>query len=307
MNEIGQKLKASIRAGRAMHGYIITGGDADAAEKLMLECAALLLFGTEETEMLPFSPDYAMLDGSIKVDDVRDIRREVSKATYSSINRVYVIKNAHLMNASSINAMLKLLEEPPEGTYFFMSGIEQRVLPTIRSRCMIIRLGSGDIKRVRRELEALGASETDALNYVAYADANLDAASRLFEDEGFRELRKGSIEALIAMLKKELPFGFFKKIEKDRNAVTSSIDFMLFACNDMLALKSGVSGIVQLNAADYESQLRTIANEFGFRSIFEISTRLTEAAERFASSTTPGQILDRLVADINTIATKRKA
>ena len=306
MNAAAEKLKASIREGRAMHGYIITGGDDSVTEKLMLECAALLIFGNEDTDRLANSPDFAMLDGSIKVDEVRDIRREVSKTTYSSVNRVFLIRNAHLMNASSINAMLKVLEEPPGGTYFFLSGIEARIIPTIRSRCMIVRLGEGSTDEVRLELEALGASPDDARSYAAYACASLDIAKRLYEDESFRELRSGAIEAFISLLNKELPFSFFKKIEKDRAAAMSSVEFMLAACHDLTVLKSGTACDVSLCAADYESELRAAANALNYTVIHDIAGKLTDACERLTSNASSGQILDRLAVDVNTVITRRK-
>ncbi|MBQ2201906.1 MAG: hypothetical protein II412_04985 [Clostridia bacterium] len=306
MNAAAEKLKASIREGRAMHGYIITGGDETVTEKLMLECAALLIFGNEDTDRLANSPDFALLDGSIKVDEVRDIRLEVNKTTYSSINRVFLIRNAHLMNASSINAMLKVLEEPPEGTYFFLSGIEPRIIPTIRSRCMIVRLGEGDPAEVQLALEALGASAADARRYTAYACASLDTAKRLYEDESFRELHSGAIEALIALLNKELPFSFFKKIEKDRTAAMNSVEFMLAACYDLIALRSSTGCGVSLCASDFESELRLAANSIGFTVICEVAAKLTEACERLTSNASSGQILDRLAVDVNAVVTRRK-
>ena len=157
INENVQKLKNTIRAGRAMHGYLVTSADCDetapegepsSTAELLRQCAALLLFGSEKTEMLEFSPDFYELNGGAKVEQMRMIRQELSKKAFGGNNRVVVITDAHMMNDSAVNAMLKMLEEPPEGTFFLLTGIEQRILPTIRSRCQIVRLGTASAAEI---------------------------------------------------------------------------------------------------------------------------------------------------------------
>ena len=121
INENVQKLKNTIRAGRAMHGYLVTSADCDetapegepsSTAELLRQCAALLLFGSEKTEMLEFSPDFYELNGGAKVEQMRTIRQELSKKAFGGNNRVVVITDAHMMNDSAVNAMLKMLEEP---------------------------------------------------------------------------------------------------------------------------------------------------------------------------------------------------
>ena len=63
--------------------------------------------------MLEFSPDFYELNGGAKVEQMRMIRQELSKKAFGGNNRVVVITDAHMMNDSAVNAMLKMLEEPP--------------------------------------------------------------------------------------------------------------------------------------------------------------------------------------------------
>lgn len=72
-----------------------------------------------------------------------------------------------MMNDSAVNAMLKMLEEPPEGTFFLLTGIEQRILPTIRSRCQIVRLGTASAAEIGAELIRLGAAKSEAQRFAA--------------------------------------------------------------------------------------------------------------------------------------------
>lgn len=302
MSAAAEKLKASIREGRAMHGYIVTG-DPSAVDSLILECAALLLFGNTNTELLALSPDYFLLDGTIRVDDIREIRREVTKTTFSTKNRVVIIKNAHLMNAFSINAMLKMLEEPPEGTYFFLSGNELRIIPTIRSRCMTVRLGESSTESAAAALKALGASEAEAGRFARESCGSVSVAKRLFEDEGFRLLRSSSLSAFSDMLAGKLPFAFVKKLERSKTAAVDSVEFMLLACHDLLAFRSRSESGIMLCCADHEDELREFAEKFSFETIGNMISCLTEASRRLTSNAGGNQLLDRLIVDINGIVT----
>ncbi len=284
-----------------MHGYIITGADTAAVEKLMKECAALLLFGNEDVERLPLSPDYMCFDGTIKVDEVRSVRKAVNIAGFTGVNRAVLITNAHLMNGFSINAMLKMLEEPPEGTHFFLSGIEQRIIATIRSRCMIVRLGNGDESEVRGHLISIGASPDEAAFLTSASGVSRSIAERLFNDEAFRELRKGSIKAFLGMLRGELPLECVKLFGNDRNAAAAGVEFMLSACHDMLAYKSGSSADVALSSPDFSEELRSAAMDLDFSALGAISDTLIAAMERLGSNARPTPIIDRMILDINSI------
>ena len=56
------------------------------------ECASILLFGEIDLQRLHTVPDYMVLDGNSKVDRIREIRSELTKRTFSTDNRVVVIK-----------------------------------------------------------------------------------------------------------------------------------------------------------------------------------------------------------------------
>lgn len=164
-NSLSEQFLNTLASGKAMHGYLITASDTDRASDLARRGAAQLLFGTDNTVALKLHPDYFELDGSIKIDELRTVRTELYKQTYAGKNRAVIICNVHLMNDNAINAMLKMLEEPPDGTYFLLTGIEQRILPTIRSRCHIIRIGTESVDEVYAALRKNGASELDAWKY----------------------------------------------------------------------------------------------------------------------------------------------
>jgi|GEM_PF-2071099 len=86
-------------------------------------------------------PDYisiAPLAGKaqISIDQIRSCNAQLLKKGLLSQYRLVQIANAHLMTVSAANALLKMLEEPPQGVHFFLSTDQPAQLPaTIMSRC----------------------------------------------------------------------------------------------------------------------------------------------------------------------------
>ncbi len=79
---------------------------------------------------------------SIKVDQVRDLNSLFATAPSMSQRRVIVVDEAESFEVNAANALLKRLEEPPAGTIFLLvSHSPGRLLPTIRSRCRVLRFG----------------------------------------------------------------------------------------------------------------------------------------------------------------------
>jgi DNA polymerase III subunit gamma/tau len=85
----------------------------------------------------PGSLDVIELDAASHggVDDTRDLRERAMFAPVSSRYKVYIIDEAHMVTSAGFNALLKLVEEPPEHVRFIFATTEvDKVLPTIRSR-----------------------------------------------------------------------------------------------------------------------------------------------------------------------------
>lgn len=74
---------------------------------------------------------------------VRDLVMELALLPVEGVARVAIIREAHRMNDDAQSALLKSLEEPPAGTtLILLADDEERLLPTVRSRCARIRLGT---------------------------------------------------------------------------------------------------------------------------------------------------------------------
>ena len=90
-------------------------------------------------------PNFYLLENrdkeeNIKIDDVRNIQKFLSKSTYKSNIKIVLIDNAEYLNVNSSNALLKSLEEPNDNTFFFIiNNNSKRILSTIKSRSIEFR------------------------------------------------------------------------------------------------------------------------------------------------------------------------
>ena len=127
----------------------------------------------------PGSIDVIELDAASHggVDDTRDLRERAMFAPASSRYKIYIIDEAHMVSTAGFNALLKLVEEPPEHVRFIFATTDpDKVLTTIRSRThnYAFRLvGTKDLQQLLASIcEAEGVSaEPSALALVARAGA----------------------------------------------------------------------------------------------------------------------------------------
>lgn len=149
-SHITETLKRQVQEGRLSHAYLFTGtrgtGKTSCAKILSRavncehpvngnpcnECAACR--GIESGAIL----DVLELDAASNngVDQVRALRDEAVYSPAAVRKRVYIVDEVHMLSTQAFNALLKILEEPPEHLMFILATTElHKVLPTIRSRC----------------------------------------------------------------------------------------------------------------------------------------------------------------------------
>jgi DNA polymerase-3 subunit delta' len=113
--------------------------------------------------------------------------------------KVIVLEEAELMNADAQNALLKTLEEPQGRTLIILlSDQPEALLPTIRSRCQIVRFALLDPELVERELLARGISAADVRAATSLSEGSLGLAMKWLED-GVVELAQQLVEQLEAI------------------------------------------------------------------------------------------------------------
>jgi DNA polymerase-3 subunit delta' len=73
---------------------------------------------------------------SIDINQIRNLISTLNKSSFNTKPRLILLDNIELLNINSVNALLKILEEPNENIYFILINNHKKVLPTLRSRCL---------------------------------------------------------------------------------------------------------------------------------------------------------------------------
>ena len=94
------------------------------------------------------------------IDEIRDLRDRVNLAPVAGRMKVYIIDEVHMLTAEAFNALLKMLEEPPEHVVFVLATTEKhKVLPTIISRCQSFDFRRPGVETLKDKLAEIAEAE----------------------------------------------------------------------------------------------------------------------------------------------------
>ncbi len=171
---ITEILKKQVLTGRLSHAYLFTGtrgtGKTTCAKLLARAVNCLnpvggspcgvcdICRGIESGAILDVTEmDAASNNG---VDDVRAIRDEAVYAPVAARRRVYIIDEVHMLSRQAFNALLKIMEEPPEHLIFILATTELYKVPaTILSRCQRYSFRRVPPELIRQRLLQVAAAE----------------------------------------------------------------------------------------------------------------------------------------------------
>lgn len=176
-------LAGAHAAGRLHHALLLTGAPGIGKATLAFHLARHVLSGAQSDRLAPADPRSTLFRlvaqaahpsvlhltrpfverdkkfrSIITVDEIRRIGRFLSVTTHDGGYRVVIVDPVDDLNVNAANALLKNLEEPPKRTLFILiSHSPGRLLPTIRSRCQVVRLEPLTGSELRSVLESIGA------------------------------------------------------------------------------------------------------------------------------------------------------
>ncbi|MEA5048793.1 MAG: hypothetical protein VB034_09325 [Eubacteriales bacterium] len=191
-----ERLLTSIKEDRAPHAILISGPEGSGRSVLARRAAALYCLGEDAPGLLENDPNYFEIgESTVKVEDIRQLLASAAMQGFNGGKRAFVFLNAQNMSMQIQNTLLKTLEEPHEDTLILLTGNEFGLLPTIRSRCVIERLGAGSVAETSRLLNGEGMSEADARFFSVLADG-IDGRARAYAAPEAREFRTAALALL---------------------------------------------------------------------------------------------------------------
>lgn len=200
------RLLEAIQQGRAPHAILISGPEGSGRRELARRCAALFCLDEDAPERLINCPNYYEIgESTVKVDDIRNLLSSAAMQGFNGGQRAFVFVNAQLMSTQIQNTLLKTLEEPHSETMLILTGNEFGLLPTIRSRCVIERLGAGSVEETARTLSYEGMPQEEAQFFATLADGILSRA-RAYATEEARAFRANALGILDRAIFEYAPF-----------------------------------------------------------------------------------------------------
>ncbi|HEY7195959.1 MAG TPA: hypothetical protein VH306_02105 [Gaiellaceae bacterium] len=188
-DEAKRLLTAALAEGPA-HAYLFHGPQGSGKRRAGLLFAAALL-GDRDRVLRRAHPDLYVLEplgDQIRIDPIRELRRDLHMRPFEADRRVYLVFGAHLMNEDAADALLKDLEEPPDYAVVVLVADELGPLPeTIRSRCQAVPFRRLSQRAVKAHLAARGLAGEPLEVAARVAAGRLDRAERLLDEDGAKE------------------------------------------------------------------------------------------------------------------------
>ncbi|HMB22418.1 MAG TPA: DNA polymerase III subunit delta' C-terminal domain-containing protein, partial [Anaerolineales bacterium] len=175
--------------------------------------------------------------GTLKVDQIREARRVLTLKPYQAKHRVALFLRFQEANDNAANALLKTLEEAPTYAVLILTADNpEQLLPTIVSRCEVLRLRSLEIEKVRSELENKGVESGLAKLIAHISGGRFGYALRLVENPSLlekRETRLDDLQSLISASRVE-KFAYADKLASDKESMRQAILVWLSYWRDVM-------------------------------------------------------------------------
>ena len=321
---VTQTLKTQLNTGKMSHAYLFTGSRGTGKTS----CAKILAKAVNCENPQDGNPcnccsacrsidsgacmDVLEIDAASNngVDNVRSLRDDAIYTPSEVKMRVYIIDEVHMLSISAFNALLKIIEEPPEHLLFILATTELHKVPaTILSRCQRF-----SFRRISQEDIAA------RLQYVAYQE-NIDlddAAARVLArmaDGGMRdglslldqcatatvgelsaervyaclgiagEQKCGELMGYIATHDTKHALELFNKLYADGKDLSALLDELACLTRDLLILKTAPeAGITMLSGVASDKESKALSSAFGSGELLRMMEKIEQTLSSFTRS-----------------------
>ena len=216
-------------------------------------------------------PDFIVLDGSVKTikkEEVGNIEEQFEKTAFESKGiMIYIIHLVENMGVEAINSILKFLEEPGSEIYAFLTtNNENNVLPTIISRCQLLRLKLVNRQEVIEDAISLNVPQEDAelLSYF-YNDGELiyDIVNDKEKVDDYKDAKDAFVDFLEALKKDDKREAIYYAqtsiipLVKTKESARFFLDMLVEGFEDILNIQQGKSPILK----SYDTILKELSDK----------------------------------------------
>ena len=290
------RLQTSFSAGTNVHAYLLCGPRGTGKKSIARLCAmAALCRGEGEKPCGQCGPCRRILGDThpdvhtvlaekgkqtIGVNVLRDVLAEVGVKSFEASAKVLIFPEAERMTPAAQNCLLKTLEEPPQDTVFFLITEQPgAMLPTIVSRCRVIRFHPLSQEDCEKRLGGLGLSPADARRRARMAEGCVGKALEIDEErlalmekltrDVFSVHRSGDVLSVVNLYKDD----------KERQKMV--MDLLESAVRDILLAQAGGSS---LEDSGYAREAESYARAVPLAGGLALASQITRARMMLASN-----------------------
>lgn len=321
---VTQTLKTQLQSGKLSHAYLFTGsrgtGKTSSAKILAkavncenpqdgnpCNCCKACVSIDNGTCMDVLEIDAASNNG---VDNVRDLRDDAVYTPSQVKKRVYIIDEVHMLSISAFNALLKIIEEPPEHLLFILATTELHKVPaTILSRCQRFafrRIGQEDIAvrlqyvayqenidlddaaaRILARLADGGMRDAlSLLDQCASATTGELTAEKVYTCLGIAGMQEcGTLMQHIASKETGKALALLDRFYSEGKDMGALLDELACLCRDFMVLKTAPNeGLALLSGVASDRQTQQLAQQFSSGELVRMMNLIQQTALGFSRS-----------------------
>jgi DNA polymerase-3 subunit delta' len=237
--------------------------------------------------------------GTLKVDQVREVRRALALKPYQTKYRVALFLRFQEASEGAANALLKTLEEAPGHAILILTTDNpEQLLPTITSRCEILRLRPLPVDVIEEHLKSHGA-EAQSAHLIAHVSGGRPGyALRLLEDESALEFRAERLVDLAELLTatRVQKFNYAEKLAKDKDSMRQTLLVWLSYWRDVLLRVSGAAA--SITNIDQHESIASLAEKLTLESARRVVSNHEMALERLEHNVNPRLLAEVLLLDL---------
>jgi DNA polymerase-3 subunit delta' len=320
---IGQ-LRTFIRNGTLPHALLFTGDDGvgkkSAATALAMACNCMTLAATlgnrphadsiDACGQCPpcrkitgnHHPDIlyiAPLSGVIRIAQIRSLLDTLALKPNEARRRVVIVSDAWAMNDEAGNALLKALEEPPEGTLFVLTARQTSdLLPTIASRCRRLRFSPLTADAIKQLLARSHDAEDQLIETIASLSAGSYTRANSMIDDRWLKRRDWIIEVMQQMgddsASDEIRvwLAFAEMLANNKLRVEESLEIITMWLRDMLVVRWSPQRVFNRDKMD---MLTAAARRVSPRQLLDQMDAVDKAQSAMRSNTNLRLTMDAMV------------
>jgi DNA polymerase-3 subunit delta' len=288
---IVEVFRRSVRSGKISHSYIFEGIPGCGRRKTALALIQAIFCRSVDDDACGVCPSCRKIAGGnhgdihfvsplpdkrdISIDQLREIQRELSLRPYEAPRKACIIEPAERMSVNAANSLLKTLEEPPgNAIIILLSENAEMLLPTIRSRCQLIRFSPLSPENIRQLLIKNGTAADAADLLAPISEGSMQRASEL-DNDTLSARREVLVRHLTTLDIEQIGsvFDSSEELAGNREETLASLDLLLSFARDTVYLHAGSTEIVNMSI---RPTLEKFASRCSFEGALKILSEITE-------------------------------